>query len=70
MRVFDQDQKGKLSGMCNHGNEQNRVARSKQRNAVIACVTNGIHGMRCDLVDTVKGQLLIGQEEEVVAPIP
>lgn len=66
--VFDQGQENKLGSMGKERDKENHVRGHHQRDAVVTRVSDRVHRMRRHLKDSVKGEGLLDQEEEI-APV-
>lgn len=51
--------------MSSNTDKQNSIACTQQRDAVIAKITNRVHGMRSHLKHTVECKRLLDQKEEI-----
>lgn len=69
MRIFDQHEEGELSCMGNDGDEQDFIASGHQGDSVVARVADRVHRVGSHLEDSVEGQLLVDEVEEI-SPVP
>ena len=69
MRIFDVNEKDELGCMGNDRDEQHTIARSHHRDTVVSGVSYRVHRVRSHLEDSIEGQFLVNQVEEI-SPIP
>ena len=65
MRCLEEPKKYELREMRADGEGGNRVRPREESEAVRPAVADGVHGVREELEDPVKGELLLHREEEI-----